>query len=388
MKKLQSLLNQNLDILNLLNTMGDFIQIMDPEFDIIWMNDVAIQILKKFDFTPVLQQNIFEVMPFLKDHQENITQEYLRVINKQEIVITEESNEINGHVIHTRTTKLPLSQNGKLFYIITIVNDNTILQEKINDELQDNIKLETIIKQLEHSNKMLEDFAHIVSHDLQEPLRTIVSFLDIVKEHSVKCDLDSNMADFIDRAYHCGLRMQKMINELLLLSKLNKQIEPIQKIEIDMHKLLNYIIDDLHIKINETNTQIILKDLQSVYGEYQLIRQTFLNMINNAIDHRDGNTPVIAIDSVDNIYSILYIIQDNGKGMNPEQIDQAFYLNSEWEPPTSLNGGMGVPICRRAVALHGGAIYVNSDGQTGTTIYVSLPTEKFAATPENAPEKA
>jgi len=503
------MLNQNLDILNFLNMMDDFVQIMDPDFDIIWMNDSGFKMLKQLNCVPSLHQNIFEAMPFLKQQQEIITKEYLRVINNQEVVVSDDSNNINGKMLHTRTTKLPLTQDGTLYYIITIVNDQTRLMDTINaltieraqlislfdsineaiyvcdfetydliyinhtlmsmlqektgfsekeimskkcydlfqkgdkpcsfcsnsilrqnpdsyyqwthhnevldadyiltdkliqwtdgrtakfelaidvtTELRATKKLETTIKQLEHSNKMLEDFAHIVSHDLQEPLRTIVSFLDIVKEHSVECDLDSNVADFIDRAYHGGLRMQKMINELLLLSKLNKQIEPLQKIEIDMHKLLNDIIDDLQIKINETNTQIMLKDLQNVYGEYQLIRQIFLNIINNAIDHRYGNPPVIAIDSVDNIYSILYIIQDNGKGLSQDQIDKTFRWNSEWEPPTSLNGGMGVPICRRAVALHGGTICADSDGQTGTTIYVSLPTEKPDATPENTPEKA
>lgn len=241
----------------------------------------------------------------------------------------------------------------------------------ISDEIEAEEVLKRTIEKIEISNRRLEDFGHIISHDLREPLRTIVNYIEIIKNSN---SLPKDQKDIIEKTYDSGKRMQKMIEHLLLLSQLDKDNILEDKNEINMSILIDNVISDLQIKIDETRALVKIKnDLHHINGDENLIRQVFLNLINNSIKYCDKNYPIIEIGSIEKENEIEYSIIDNGLGMPKKEINKYFYSNSVWDNPSSLKGGFGVAICRRIIYLHGGQMQVKSDGVNGIKIDLIFP---------------
>ena len=197
-----------------------------------------------------------------------------------------------------------------------------------------------------------------------------VNYLDILKD---KNSSEREEEIIIEKAYDSSKRMQKMIEHLLLLSQLNKD-EVIDKKLINMQILIDNVLSDLQAKIEETKAMIKIKnELHDVPGDENLIRQLFLNFINNSIKYCDKNTPVIEISSLEKENQIEYNIVDNGIGISKKDIDKYFNSPSVWDNPSSLKGGMGVAICRRIIFLHHGEMWVESKEGSGTKIFFSIP---------------
>jgi signal transduction histidine kinase len=228
---------------------------------------------------------------------------------------------------------------------------------------------------LSHSNRELEEFASIASHDLQEPLRKIMTFSDRLGQHAI----NDEVREYVQKMQTAATRMKNLINDLLLFSRL-KTVKS-QKLElIDLNGLLKEVMSDLELRISEKNAIIEIKPMPSILGNYFQIHQLFLNLISNALKYccQNGQPPRVLIECHAAKHGFVKIsVQDNGIGFDEKHLNQIF------EPFKRLHGkgefegtGMGLAICKKIVDYHGGEITATSKPGNGTTFFVTLPVSK------------
>ncbi len=234
-------------------------------------------------------------------------------------------------------------------------------------------KAESELKQksleLSRSNADLEQFAYVASHDLQEPLRTITSYVQLLgKRYKDKLDQDAN--DFINFAIDGSNRMRNLINSLLEYSRVNR-IKPFE--HIDMNDLLKDVLQNLANSIKESNANIVADDLPTVYGDLVLIDQLFQNLIGNAIKYKGEKSPEIHVSWKRENGDYLFSIKDNGIGIPKEYSDKIFVIFQRLHGKDKYQGtGIGLAICKKIVERHGGKIWVESEPGKGSTFYFTI----------------
>lgn len=284
--------------------------------------------------------------------------------NGKLMVIDEEPAHTKYKGIRILETKIVLVKDiaGKPIYILGIANDITD-RKKIQTELDNKTK------ELARSNIELEQFAYIASHDLQEPLRMVTSYLQLL-ENRYKDKLDQDAKDFIAFAVDGSNRMRSLIHSLLEYSRINR----VKAFEtVDLNLLLKQVLENLSASIKENNATIKIGDLPKINGDPVLINQLFQNLIQNAIKFRDARTPEIDISCKEEKDEYLFSVKDNGIGIQKEYIDKIFIifkrLHSKEEYPGT---GMGLAICKKIVERHGGKIWVESEFGKGSTFYFTI----------------
>ena len=230
------------------------------------------------------------------------------------------------------------------------------------------------MKELECSNTELEQFAYIVSHDLQEPLRMVSSYVELINKRS-KDKLDNNAYEFISFAQEGAYRMQKMINDLLVYSRLGTQKKKFEP--IDCNILISHVLDNLQISIRENKARIIYDSLPTVLADEVKLMQLFQNLINNAIKFRRKKSPVIHISAELKQDKWILAIQDNGIGIEPQYFEHIFTVFRRLHTREKYPGtGIGLAICKKIIESHGGTIWINSEVGKGTTFFFTLPVYK------------
>ena len=241
-------------------------------------------------------------------------------------------------------------------------------QKKAEEQLKDTIQ------ELERSNEELEQFAYVASHDLQEPLRTIASFTQLL-EHRYRGKFDSDADEFMDYIVEAAKRMKEQIIGLLEYSRVGSK-EKEFKI-VDMNKILNQTIRSLHNSIKESNAQIIIDDLPEIMGDAGQLQRVFQNLISNAIKFRKYEEPLkIYISANKNIYNSEYVfnIRDNGIGIEPQYAERIFTIFQQLHTRKVYEGtGIGLSIVKRIIERHGGRIWVESSFGVGSTFYFTIP---------------
>lgn len=234
-------------------------------------------------------------------------------------------------------------------------------------------KIETLIREkseeLERSNKELEQFAYIASHDLQEPLRMVTSYLQLLeKKYKDKLDQDAN--DFIHFAVDGSARMKTLIFSLLDYSRVNR-VNPLEDINLD--DLLKNVLHDLEVQIQENKAIITVESLPVIYGDKLLINQLFQNLISNAVKFKGERTPEIIISGKKEQNEYLFSVKDNGIGIQKEYASKLFVIFQRLNTKDKYPGtGIGLAICKKIVEKHGGKIWFESEFGQGTTFYFTL----------------
>ena len=224
--------------------------------------------------------------------------------------------------------------------------------------------LETYKNQLEKSNENLQEFAYIASHDLQEPLRSVTSYLDLIEtEYGDKLDEDGQF--YIERAGNNASRMSSMIDALLQYSRVKSQGG--EFISVDSSEIVSETIDSLGILVQETEAEIEYESLPTVTADKDQLRQVFQNLIKNAIEH-GGTPPYIEIQGEDRGTEWQFSVSDDGPGIPEAQQDRIFEIFQQATDDEDESGesGIGLAICERIVARHRGDIWVESDGDGST----------------------
>ena len=260
-------------------------------------------------------------------------------------------------------------------YSDKLSNINKLLNVEINDHEKAEIKLDRLIQKLKNSNEELEQFAYVSSHDLREPLRMIISFLQLLKDNYID-DLDQNANDFINYAIAGAKRMDMMINDLLEYSRIGSQEREFEYIQGE--KILETVLLNLKPAIEDINAIITHDPLPLIYANEQQMIQLFQNLISNAIKYRGKDTPQIhiSVKSVDDKY--IFSVKDNGIGMDKKNLERIFTIFQRLHTQEEYKGtGIGLAISKKILQKHRGKIWAESELGKGTTFYFTIPNKNY-----------
>ncbi|OIB58707.1 hypothetical protein BBD46_07720 [Natrialba sp. SSL1] len=226
-------------------------------------------------------------------------------------------------------------------------------------------------REIEASNERLEQFAYAASHDLQEPLRMIVSYLQLI-ERRYHDELDEDGREFIDFAVDGAQRMQEMINGLLNYSRVQTRGSAFES--VDLETVLENARDDLQVKIDESGAEITADPLPRVTGDPGQLRQVFQNLLSNAITYSGEDSPRIQISADTNDEECVISVRDEGIGIDVESQDRIFEVFQRLHNHEEHAGtGIGLALCQRIVERHGGEIWVESEPGEGATFTFTVP---------------
>lgn len=225
-------------------------------------------------------------------------------------------------------------------------------------------------KILNTMNRELEQFAFVASHDLQEPLRSLISFTGLLKD-DFKDKLDQNGEKYIEFILQSSKRMQELVKALLDYSRIGKERELVQ---IDCNILLQDVFTDMNLSISESKAMIKSNNLPVLKGFKVELRQLFQNLISNAIKFRKKDSiPEISISAKKQGEDWLFSVEDNGIGINPDDAYKIFIIFKRLHNRNEYEGtGIGLSHCKKIVELHGGHIWVVSKPGEGSTFYFTI----------------
>ncbi len=227
--------------------------------------------------------------------------------------------------------------------------------------------------ELERSNSELEQFAYLASHDLQEPLRKVTSFCQMLQDR-YGGQLDERADQYIDFAVDGARRMQQLINDLLAFSRVGRDPHPEEL--ADLNVVASAALADLGEAVGETGAEIVIGELPRLSVEPPLIRTVFQNLIGNALKFRGERSPVVRIEAERRDDDWLFTCTDNGIGIEPEYAERIFVIFQRLHPRDRYEGtGIGLAMCRKIIEYHGGAIWLDREYSGGARIRFTLPAE-------------
>ncbi len=242
---------------------------------------------------------------------------------------------------------------------------------KLNKEANlSKIRLEQNIKIIKKKNEELEQFTYITSHDLQEPLNSIISFSDLLEDEKDKMEVIGQKSIEVIRS--SAFRMKDFIISLLEYSKIGQEKE---KVEINIAQLIEHLKIDLHHLIGKEQASVnyLGNPLKIVAFEPDLIK-LFQSLVINGIKYTEKQTaPIIEINSEEQADKYMFSVKDNGIGIHREQYDKVFEVFQRLHSRDKYSGtGIGLSHCKKVVELHGGDIWLNSEEGKGTTFYFTI----------------
>jgi PAS domain S-box-containing protein len=227
------------------------------------------------------------------------------------------------------------------------------------------------VEELARSNRDLEQFAYVASHDLQEPLRMVASYTQLLAER-YHGKLDKSADKYIAYAIEGAQRMQALVQDLLAFSRVGRNGSG--RAEIDCNELLQQVLQNLQASIQESHASVTVGRLPAVVADRTGLVQLFQNLIGNAIKFR-GNRPIaISVSAEQKDDAWTFTVADNGIGIAPEHKDLIFVIFQRLHTRADYPGnGIGLAICKRIVEQHGGRIWVESEADQGSTFRFTLP---------------
>ena len=229
--------------------------------------------------------------------------------------------------------------------------------------------------ELERSNKDLESFTSIASHDMREPLRKIMSFGDRLVE--TEPQMTSKGKDYLERMQKASSRMDALMDDLLNFSRVT--CNPGSFETVNFKKVVDQVVEDLDMKISEEKATIIVEEMPALEADLFQIRQLFQNLIANSLKyHREGVPPLVEVKSIKHDNGTWEIrVKDNGIGFNEKYTERIFKIFERLHGRSSFEGtGIGLAICERIVTRHKGNITAESKVGRGTTFIITLPEKQ------------
>lgn len=265
-------------------------------------------------------------------------------------------------------TGRPISDNVGQFH------GGVIVMHDITEQKRAQAALTAHAEMLKRSNRELEQFAYVASHDLKEPLRMVASYTTLLGEEFTG-KLGAEADKYIGYAVDGAKRMQALIDDLLSFSRIGRTGRRLQP--VDLQKLAETVLVNLEGSIQTHGALVEFDHLPTVSGNPTLLVQLLQNLVANAIKFHGDAAPVVRVTHRRQGGEWLFRVQDNGIGIAPEYRERVFELFQRLHSRGHYEGtGIGLAICRKVVEQHGGRIWVESEGGPGTTFYFTLPAEQ------------
>jgi signal transduction histidine kinase len=247
-------------------------------------------------------------------------------------------------------------------------NLNADLERRVADRTAE---LAERAKDLARSNGELQQFAYVASHDLQEPLRMVASFTQLLaKRYADK--LDDDAREFINYAVDGAKRMQTLISDLLSYSRVGTQGKTFELVHCDA--VLGRVLKGLKLAIEDNGAVIAREPLPAVLGDSIQLSQLFQNLLTNAIKFHGDKPPLVQISAEKNGSTCKVSVRDNGIGISPDHADRIFVIFQRLHTKTEYPGtGIGLAICKKIVERHGGRIWVEPSQGGGSTFCFTIP---------------
>jgi len=264
-----------------------------------------------------------------------------------------------GDYVTVEYATTPQFQDGKVVSILSVGRDVTE-RKRMQEELQ-------------RSNAELEQLAYVASHDLQEPLRMVVSYLQLLERRS-KDRLDLESGEFLGFAVDGASRMKTLINDLLAYSRVGMRGKPFEL--TNCAEVLEVALSNLKVAIEESGATVTHDLLPVVIADSSQMTQVFQNLISNAIKFRGDKPPLIHVSATQKDGDWLFTVRDNGIGIDPQYFDQIFVIFRRLHGRDEYAGtGIGLAVCKRIVERHGGRIWVESELGRGSTFCFTIPVK-------------
>jgi PAS domain S-box-containing protein len=243
-----------------------------------------------------------------------------------------------------------------------------------NSDIEDQRRAEDQVRrslvELQRSNQDLEQFAYVASHDLQEPLRMVASYTQLLAE-KYEGQLDDKAKKYIDYAVDGAVRMQRLVNDLLSYSRIStkgRAPEP-----TDSHAVLGEALGNLQTAIEESRAMVTNDDLPVVRADATQLLQVFQNLIANAIKFRRGDPPRVHVAARDGGHEWEFSVKDNGIGIDAQYANRVFVIFQRLHARPEYPGtGIGLAVCKRIVERHGGRIWLESEPGKGSTFFFTV----------------
>jgi signal transduction histidine kinase len=264
---------------------------------------------------------------------------------------------------------IPVHFGRELNEMAAAFNAMSISLRRNRDHLEERVKERT--DALERSNKELQQFAYVVSHDLQEPLRMVSGYVQLLaRRYNGKLDADAE--EFISYAVDGAKRMQQLINDLLAYSRVGTRDKDFELTDCEV--VFGHILANLQVAIEESGAVVTHDPLPTIMADVSQITQLFQNLIGNAIKFHGEELPRVHVSVEKKENEWLFSVRDNGIGIDPEYFDRIFVIFQQLHSRTEYPGaGIGLAISKKIVERHGGRIWVDSQPGKGSTFYFTIP---------------
>lgn len=280
-----------------------------------------------------------------------------RVMETEALQVIDEVIEVDNALLTYRSTQFPVYDDEGRFLAICGISVDITEQRKAEEELR-------------RSNEDLERFAYVASHDLQEPLRKVNSFSELLADR-YRGQLDEKADKYLFYITDGAARMKRLIQDLLSFSRVATRGEEFTP--ADTGELLHRAIDSLQISIRESGARITLGELPAIRADAGQIVQLFQNLIGNAIKYRGDEPLRIHVTAEDGARGWIFSVRDNGIGVDEAYSDRIFEIFQRLHPRYRYPGtGIGLAICKRIVERHGGRIWGSSESGNGATFYFTI----------------
>lgn len=319
----------------------------------------------------IIGKNVTEVFPGIRDSSFDFIGEFGKVA-------------LTGETLHTeqyftyldKWFSFSVYSPEKEFFAVVFedITDRKLAEIDREEHLR---KVDALMADLERSNQDLQQFANIVSHDLQEPLRTVSSFVQLLRRR-YEGQLDDKAETYINFAVEGTKQMNTLLNDLLAFARMGGGQLHLQPLAL--RAVLDRALKNLGKSIEGKQAAITCADLPVITGDETQLVQLFQNLVANAIKFNEQQPPSVDIFAEIKEKKCIVCVRDNGIGMNPKDLERIFLIFQRLHGRDQYNGsGIGLSLCKKIVERHGGQIWVESQPGAGSSFYFSLPVPDHTA---------
>ncbi|AQL41381.1 hypothetical protein BV210_01020 [Halorientalis sp. IM1011] len=281
--------------------------------------------------------------------------------------------------LHVGSTDVTVPTEAELNIIEILARNAEAALERSEREAE----LEAYRTELEQSNQRLQEFAHIASHDLQEPIRMVSSYVDLLAAEYGD-ELDEEADEYIDFAVNGAERMQSMIEDLLQYSRVSTEADEFES--VDAAAVVEETVQSLELAIDEADATVSVEPLPTVEADREQLGQVVQNLVSNALTHA-GESPTVTVRATETDDHYRFEVEDDGSGIPENQTERIFKLFQQGARDSDGGTGIGLAVCDRIVSRHGGDIWIESEDGVGSTFCFTIPKRTSTDAPLTVTEE-